>query len=438
MNILHVTRYCHVSSVGGTERYIHDLLLELRQRGMNGSILWLSSEHPEALTLVDSEITVYRLPSPPMPVDQPSRDLRLTFAGVLRDNDWSCVHFHTFGLSEALLAEELDERSIPYVFTYHSPAWSCRGVTLLRNGSVPCDGQVRAWRCSACLTTQRCGGSQAAGQLVAGASALLGWLALPLRSGHLRRRMAVFYDTANYRFAFAKFLRGCNTVIACSDWGVPVLELNGADAGKIVRIPQGVSSSYVNVERTLDSDVSDRLSRHFVIGYVGRVLAEKGVHLLVDAMRQLDDDDIRLRIIGWPPTDSLGDYHRELLAKIVLDDRIELVPQLGPREIQSAYRGLSLLAIPSVWFETGPLTLFEALSLGVPVLGTDRVGQLELLRKQGAVVSPNTADSWAKALGNAFSAWRRGEWAPKGATGHVRTMGDVADDTLGLYAAITG
>jgi glycosyltransferase involved in cell wall biosynthesis len=51
---------------------------------------------------------------------------------------------------------------------------------------------------------------------------------------------------------------------------------------------------------------------------------------------------------------------------------------------------LSLLAIPSVWLETGPLTLLEALQAGVPVYGSARIGQRGCSSSYGRVIEPNT------------------------------------------------
>ena len=41
--------------------------------------------------------------------------------------------------------------------------------------------------------------------------------------------------------------------------------------------------------------------------------------------------------------------------------------------------GFDMLAVPSQWQETGPLVVFEAQALGVPVLGSDLGGIAELI-----------------------------------------------------------
>jgi hypothetical protein len=57
-----------------------------------------------------------------------------------------------------------------------------------------------------------------------------------------------------------------------------------------------------------------------------------------------------------------------------------------------------VIAIPSTWLETGPLTLFEGLAAGARVLGSERLGQISLLRGHGRVVHPNTPEMWCREL----------------------------------------
>ena len=64
------------------------------------------------------------------------------------------------------------------------------------------------------------------------------------------------------------------------------------------------------------------------------------------------------------------------------DARIELLPLLPRDRIMEEYRGLTILAVPSVWMEAGPLVVMEAMAAGVPVYGSRNVGQLRLLEER--------------------------------------------------------
>ena len=174
MHIFHITEYCHAGSVGGTERYILDLIRGLEAAGIRNTIGWLrpggSSE-----SLESEGVRIVTLPSPQMRVDAPRPEFSKAAAHSLETVKPEWLHFHTFGLTEAALARLARRREIRYAFTYHSPAWTCRRETMLLYGKEPCDGEVRAWRCSACQSQERLGMGPLAGHAATAVSMGLGW-----------------------------------------------------------------------------------------------------------------------------------------------------------------------------------------------------------------------------------------------------------------------
>ena len=171
-----------------------------------------------------------------------------------------------------------------------------------------------------------------------------------------------------------------------------------------------------------------------MVGYVGRVVEVKGVHILMEGFSQMQADEARLRIVGWDTEHADLPYARRIQDLAKADSRIELVPKQSFANTLAEYQRLDLLAIPSVWMETGPLTLLEALAVGVPVYGSNRIGQLNLLREHGRIVEPNTPDGWREALSDAFLKWRKINGSQRCATLPVRTMADVATEMTRQYA----
>jgi glycosyltransferase involved in cell wall biosynthesis len=371
-----------------------------------------------------------------MRVDAPTIALVEVGRKVIAEELPDCLHFHTFGLAEAALATLAHATGIPFIFTYHSPAWSCRRETMLLFGGEPCDGEVRAWRCSACQAAQRLGESQVAGHLATAASLSAGWLILPLGRNSLRRRTAFYYDTLRYRRALRSFLRKCKRVVACCDWAIPALSKNGARSESLIHCPQGVSDTVVAAISASMAEPIVASRDHFVIGYVGRVVAEKGVHILAEAFSRMSATEALLRIVGWAADCSEDPYHRRLKEMADCDARIELVPKMPFEKTIQEYRGFSLLAIPSVWLETGPLTLLEALALGIPVYGSNRLGQLDLLKENGSIVEPNTPTGWCAAIADAHAKWKDGNLSTIQNALPLRTMGDVAEETSAIYREV--
>ncbi len=453
MRILHITEYCHADSIGGTERYILELIQGLDAAGIQNVIGWLKPGHSSE-ALVSEGVRIVTLPSPAMRVDSPLAEFPAAAARLLDMEKPDFVHFHTFGLSEAALAALAKERGIRYGFTHHSPAWTCRRGTGLLYGNEPCDGEVRAWRCSACQSEQRLGMGTPAGHAATAVSLGLGWAALPLGQNSIRRRTAFYYDTARFGRAIRRFLSECDLVVSCCDWSGPVLRRNGAREEAMFHCPQGVpmaaaSAFAANAGGSRDEAVHAKsktgnrqpeIGNQFVVGCIGRVAEVKGVHILMEGFSRMTGDEACLRIVGWEPERANDPYARHLQQLAQADRRIELVPKKSFGDTLAEYRRLSLLAIPSTWMETGPLTLLEALALGVPVYGSNRLGQLNLLREHGRIVEPNTPAGWQVVLTEARAQWRQaaGRSAESGSRTSLplRTMADVATEMAQRYRAL--
>jgi len=82
----------------------------------------------------------------------------------------------------------------------------------------------------------------------------------------------------------------------------------------------------------------------------------------------------------------------------------------------------------------------EALAVRVPVYGSNRVGQLNLLREHGRIVEHNTPAGWQAALSGALEEFRNGKWSAHQEqicnTMKLRTMADVAAEMAARYQAI--
>jgi glycosyltransferase involved in cell wall biosynthesis len=108
----------------------------------------------------------------------------------------------------------------------------------------------------------------------------------------------------------------------------------------------------------------------FCIGYIGRLVEEKGADLLLHALSDLPGE-WRLRFLGsGPQKGRLQSLVQELdLERVTFDSPI---PSPG---MPDYYRGLDLLVLPSRtrpnWKEQFGRVLIEAMATGVPVVGSD-------------------------------------------------------------------
>jgi glycosyltransferase involved in cell wall biosynthesis len=108
--------------------------------------------------------------------------------------------------------------------------------------------------------------------------------------------------------------------------------------------------------------------RPFVVGFAGRLVPEKGLDSLIDAVSGIEG--AALRFVGnGPERDALRAQADRAGVKLEIDTTVK------HEEMASAYRSFDVLALPSrtteTWAEQFGRALVEALSCGVPVVGSD-------------------------------------------------------------------
>ena len=140
-----------------------------------------------------------------------------------------------------------------------------------------------------------------------------------------------------------------------------------------------------------------------LIGCFGRVRAQKGVDLLVQAGLRLLPDRPRVQIVMTgritPENRAFADGLRAQIAAAGLERRIRFLGELPWDQVVRHYQALDLFAAPARWEGFG-LTPLEAMACGVPAVAT-RVGAYETLIRDGvtgSLVARDDADALTAAL----------------------------------------
>ena len=140
-----------------------------------------------------------------------------------------------------------------------------------------------------------------------------------------------------------------------------------------------------------------------VIGCFGRVRAQKGVDLLVQAALRLFPTRPRARLIftGRVTADnqSFTDELQARIAQAGLSDRIRFLGEVPWDQVVRNYQAIDLFAAPARWEGFG-LTPLEAAACGVPTVAA-RVGAYETLIRDGetgSLVAREDVDALTDAL----------------------------------------
>jgi glycosyltransferase involved in cell wall biosynthesis len=165
-------------------------------------------------------------------------------------------------------------------------------------------------------------------------------------------------ELSNYRL--------CSAGVAGNSEAVQVLRRKGY-RGPIDVIPQfGVDPEIY--APAPGREPGDRV----VIGFAGRLVREKGVDILIEAMSRLKSRATRLQIIGNGSERSRLEH---LASYRGIRDRVTFRGQVASADMPDALRDLDVLVIPSRtrpnWKEQFGRIIIEAMACGVPVLGSN-------------------------------------------------------------------
>ncbi|WP_284163790.1 glycosyltransferase family 4 protein [Frigidibacter sp. SD6-1] len=228
-------------------------------------------------------------------------------------------------------------------------------------------------------------------------------MALGLILRHLfRRKLKLLFTSAAQRHhkGFTKWLiRRMDRVVATSPQAASYLEvpatvvMHGVDCGVF---EPAADKRALRRELGLPENAC-------LIGCFGRIRAQKGVDLMVDAALALlpERPDVQMIFTGRVTDDQKGFFEeqRARLTAAGIADRVHFLGEIDWDAVAKHYRTLDLFCAPARWEGFG-LTPLEAMASGVPVVAS-RVGAFEALIRPGetgTLVPPGDAAALTEAI----------------------------------------
>lgn len=266
------------------------------------------------------------------------------FAAYLDREKPDLLHIHHLLYLSGGLPKLAKERGIPIIATLHD-FWSfCLNAQLLRPNHQVCVKNPLKWYCGWCLAQHY-------------QTKLPSWLmpfSFPLHMGrdrYLRRAMAhADLILSPSRFLMQRHIQA------------------GFPAEKMDFLEYGINLAELKVPRRRSETT---LPLRF--GYIGSLTQHKGVHVLLEAFKQVPPEKATLDVYGSPH--AFPDYAADLHATAESMPHVKFHGAFDHARIGEVLAGLDMIVVPSVWYENSPVTIREAIAAKVPVIASN-IGSL--------------------------------------------------------------
>jgi glycosyltransferase involved in cell wall biosynthesis len=181
------------------------------------------------------------------------------------------------------------------------------------------------------------------------------------------------YDWAIGRWPFAM----ADRIIAVSEWVRHDIAKYRIDENKIVAVHNGINVG------SFRPTAATNVRKQYGIGgpmllFVGRMITQKGVPYLIDAMPLVlqRHPDTRLLLVG---RGSALESLKKKVGAMGLEKSVIFSGYMTEEMLKEAYGTCDMFVLPSVW-EVLPIAILEAMASGKPVVCTNAGGNAELVK----------------------------------------------------------
>lgn len=384
MNIFLCLNHFLPLQVAGTEIYCLQLAKHLQVNGHNITVLIPNYGKVENEEYVYEGIRVLQFAEPSV-VDRALMMRKkiplgvIAFGKILEQEKPDVLHFHSVGGSNGVGMHHVRKAaslSLKMLFTFHIAGYSCSTGTLRFKNQVACDGYIDPLRCTVCIyASKNISGLKERGLYTF--SNIFYYLGYNSRNWRTSLGTALGFPFMIKDLKQDLLEMSClgEGIIVLTHWYKKVLELNGLPARKLFYIPQGLPIAPPPKKENREQGIE--LPLRFI--YIGRIIPDKGLHLLIEALQKLDPKKFLLTIYGSVANEG---YYEILRGQTKGNGNINWNGILPPAQIMATISQYDCLCVPSIICEMSPLVIQEAFAVKVPVLASDVYGNAEQVSDQ--------------------------------------------------------
>jgi 1,4-alpha-glucan branching enzyme len=173
-------------------------------------------------------------------------------------------------------------------------------------------------------------------------------------------------------------LRKADRIIALTQAGRHSLVLGGIPREKIEHIPTGVATDLYKPSNPSILSKYGVESNEKVVLFVGRLVENKGVHILLRAFYgvQKNVDAVKLVIVGGG---ELENNLRSVANRLGIERKTLFLGRFPQDKMPYIYSGAYVFALPTLYSEPFGIAATEALATGIPVIASNVGGLKEIV-----------------------------------------------------------
>lgn len=317
-------------------------------------------------------------------------------AALLREQAPDLVHVKAGYILGGTVPEAAFGQGLPTIYTAHDYWYLCPEIALRRTDGTLCAAPVSPAQCVWCELSRkrryRVADRASGGRLGRLFTAYhrrsaVGHGPLPatLQSDVVMRRS--YLQSVFARFdrviTHSHFLRNRYELygVSARDWNILENGLEGVSALRAVR----------ETHRPVET---------LRIGFLGRIVPLKGVHLLIQAVNQLHAQRRGYSLTIHGPLDAASPYQQRLRKLAAGNPAIRFAGAYDAAQLPALHGQLDVMAMPSLVFENLPTVVQEAQAAGTPVVVPDNgsVGEMVDHERNGLKFKFGDADDLRRQL----------------------------------------
>jgi len=371
--------------MAGTEVYVHTLASFQKAAGHEVAILTpFFSYYPNRQFnehYVYDGIDVYQY----MEVSNPkSKDIasgkKLTdglneFEKKIKSLNPEIIHFHELTRSIGLSihhVKKAKDSGAKVVLTMHLSGYTCNTNTLINHNKL-CSGKILEFDCSVCSYKTLFNLPALIAPPIATTGLFLKYTGIikKMPPNKLTTLLSIPSTINRIKNELVVLENNVDKFISLTEWYKKILLVNGVAKNKIIVIPQGLAVTNIAKKNNKPSYLPIK------IVFIGRIQSQKGVDLLINALKGFSPNEVILDIYGKPED---TDYYRQCVESGVSKSFINFKGAIERTEVLNVLTAYDILCLPSTFSEMSPLVIQEAFAAGIPVLASNVYGNAEQIQ----------------------------------------------------------